>query len=87
MYLKGKERWGEAARPLADVVNDDNFRSLEGKSKHNLWLELCDIITKHPDPVQDLNVDAIIRSGIRKFTNEVRYSAVCDVLISKYRLV
>jgi pentatricopeptide repeat protein len=46
-------------------------RSLEGKSKHQLWLELCDIITKHPDDVKDLNVDAILRSGIRKFTDEV----------------
>lgn len=71
-YLRVKERWGEAARQLCDVVNDDTFRSLEGKSKHNLWLELCDIVTKHPEDVRALNVDAIIRGGIRKFTNEVR---------------
>jgi hypothetical protein len=44
-------RWGEAARKLADVLDDDTFRSLEGKSKHQLWLELCDIITKHPKEV------------------------------------
>lgn len=63
--------WGEAAKRLSDAVNDELFRSLEGKSKHQLWLELCDIITKHPSEVSRLRVDAILRSGIRKFTDEV----------------
>lgn len=48
-YLQG--RWGDAALKLAEVLNDDTFRSMEGKSKHTLWLELCDIITKHPKEV------------------------------------
>lgn len=63
--------WGEAAKKLAEVVDDDTFRSLEGKSKHQLWLELCDIITRHPELVRGMKVDAILRSGIRKFTDEV----------------
>jgi pre-mRNA-splicing factor SYF1 len=36
------------ASRLAAVLNDDTFRSLEGKSKHQLWLELCDTVTRHP---------------------------------------
>lgn len=56
---------------LAKAVNDDTFVSLEGKSKHQLWLELCDIITRHPRDVTSMHVDAILRSGIRKFTDEV----------------
>eukprot|EP00798_Chlamydomonas_sp_ICE-L_P015815 gene15815-21933_t len=68
MYLAN---WGEAAKKLADILNDEMFRSLEGKSKHMLWLELCDIITKHPKDVKDMRVDAILRGGIRKFTDEV----------------
>ena len=52
-------------------MNEDTFRSLEGKSKHQLWLELCHIITRHPDDVMGINVDAVLRSGIRKFTDEV----------------
>ena len=63
--------WGEAAKKLADVVNDNLFKSLEGKTKHQLWLELCDIITKHPQEVKHLKVDAILRSGIRNFKDEV----------------
>jgi pre-mRNA-splicing factor SYF1 len=72
-YLKLNGRWGEAARRLADIVNDESFRSLEGKSRHALWLELCDLITKHPDEVaeQGLRVDAILRSGIRRYSDEV----------------
>ncbi|CAL8465590.1 g5126 [Coccomyxa elongata] len=70
-YLKAQGLWGEAARKMAELVNDDTFRSLEGKSKHQLWLELCDIITKHPKDVIGLKVDAVLRSGIRKFTDEV----------------
>lgn len=66
-----QELWGEAAKKLADLVNDDLFRSLQGKSKHQLWLELCEIITKHPLEVRDIKVEAIIRGGIRKFTDEV----------------
>ena len=66
-----QEQWGEAAKKMAELVDDDSFRSLEGKSKHQLWLELCDIITKHPKEVSGLKVDAILRSGIRKFTDEV----------------
>lgn len=66
-----QEAWGEAARLLAQVVNEDTFRSLEGKSKHQLWLELCHIITRHPGDVTGINVDAVLRSGIRKFTDEV----------------
>jgi len=70
-YLRSKGIWGEAARKLAEVLDDESFRSLEGKSKHQLWLELCDLVTKHPKEVEGIKVDAIIRGGIRKFTDEV----------------
>jgi len=72
--------WGEAASKIAEVVNDELFRSLEGKSKHALWLELCDIVTRHPREVEHLKVEAIIRAGIRKFTDEVRaWTAVSPI--------
>ena len=37
------------AEQLIKVVNDVSFRSLQGKSKHDLWMELCDVITGHPE--------------------------------------
>lgn len=65
-----QSQWGEAASRLADVVNDDLFRSLEAKSKHAMWLDLADICTRHPREVAHLRVEAILRAGIRRFTDE-----------------
>ena len=69
--LKSKEKWGEAAKKLVDVLNDEQFRSVTGKSRHQLWLELSDILTRHPSEVKGIHVDAILRAGIRTFTDEV----------------
>ena len=84
-YLKAKELWGEAARRLAECVNDPMFTSLAGKSKHQMWLELCDLITKHPNEVQGLDVDAILRGGIRSFTDEVSrlWTSLADYYIRR----
>lgn len=54
-------------------MNDEGFESIEGKSKHELWFELCDLIAKNPDKVKGMRVEAIIRQGLRKFHSEVRY--------------
>ncbi|XP_021845190.1 uncharacterized protein [Spinacia oleracea] len=70
-FLINSERWQEGSERLAGVLNDDQFFSIKGKTKHRLWLELCDLLTKHATEVSGLNVDAIIRGGIRKFTDEV----------------
>lgn len=37
---------------LADCVNDPDFVSVKGKTKHQLWLELCDMVTKHAKQVR-----------------------------------
>jgi len=56
---------------FASLARPPSLQSLAGKSKHQLWLELCDLITKHPADVTSLPVDAILRGGVRKFTDEV----------------
>ncbi len=89
--LCSQNRWGEAARRLAGLLDDDSFRSIEGRSKHELWLELCDIITKHPAEVagEGLDVEAVLRGGIRKYKDEVRlhplhpHAAYCTALPCK----
>ncbi|KAL9270692.1 Pre-mRNA-splicing factor SYF1-like protein [Drosera capensis] len=55
-FLVESGLWQEAAERLAG---------------HRLWLELCDLLTTHANEVEGLNVNAIIRGGIRKFTDEV----------------
>eukprot|EP00878_Enallax_costatus_P012117 GHUV01012650.1.p1 GENE.GHUV01012650.1~~GHUV01012650.1.p1 ORF type:complete len:629 (+),score=144.11 GHUV01012650.1:374-2260(+) len=86
-YLKQQGRWGEAAKRLAGVLNDDTFRSIEGKSKHSLWLELCELITKHPQEVlaEGIDVEAILRGGIRKYKDEVGrlWTALADFHIRR----
>ena len=59
---------------LAKCVNSSSFVSRAGKSNHQLWNELCDLISKNPTKVKTLNVDAIIRGGLRRYTDQVRYT-------------
>ena len=65
-YLISVNRLDEAAVKLASIVNDESFISKEGKSRYQLWSELCDLISQNPDKITSLNVEAIIREGINK---------------------
>jgi pre-mRNA-splicing factor SYF1 len=70
-YLISIDRLDEAAVKMADIVNDDKFVSREGKSKHQLWQELCLLISKNPEKVTSVKVDPIIRGGLRRFTDMI----------------
>lgn len=70
-YLVKADRLDEAAQQLANIVDNEHFVSKFGKSNHQLWNELCDMISKNPDKVTSLNVDAIIRSGLRRYTDQL----------------
>uniref|UniRef100_A0A452IPG3 Pre-mRNA-splicing factor SYF1 n=1 Tax=Gopherus agassizii TaxID=38772 RepID=A0A452IPG3_9SAUR len=70
-YLRSIDRLDEAALRLATVVNDERFISKEGKSNYQLWHELCDLISQNPDKVKSLNVGAIIRGGLTRFTDQL----------------
>jgi pre-mRNA-splicing factor SYF1 len=50
-YLLSIGHFDEGARQIANMVNDDAFVSLKGTSKHAMWLQLCDIISKHPHKI------------------------------------
>lgn len=67
-FLLNSSLWQEASKRLASVLNDDRFCSVKGKTKHELWLELCDLLTM---AVSWCDVDCIIRGGIGKFSDEV----------------
>lgn len=70
-YLISINRLDEASVRLAEIVNSDEFVSKHGKSNHQLWTELCDLISKNPLEMKTLNVDAIIRSGLKKYTDQL----------------
>jgi pre-mRNA-splicing factor SYF1 len=46
-------------------------------------MRLSDVASKHPAQVKDLKVEAMIRSGLSKFTNEVGrlWTALADYYI------
>lgn len=70
-YLTDAGKLDEAAQQLANVVDNESFVSKHGKSNHQLWNELCEMISKNPDQVHSLNVDAIIRGGLRRYTDQL----------------
>merc|ERR1719481_1276409 len=70
-YLTSVDKLDEASQVLAKCVNNEDFVSKEGKSNHQMWNELCDMISKNPTKIESLNVDAIIRSGLRRYTDQV----------------
>ncbi|KAM3964811.1 pre-mRNA-splicing factor SYF1 fand [Aphomia sociella] len=70
-YLISINKLDEAALKLAQIVNNENFQSKHGKSNHQLWNELCELISKNPDKIHSLNVDAIIRGGLRRYTDQL----------------
>lgn len=70
-YLIDITKLDEAALKLAQIVNNENFQSKHGKSNHQLWNELCELISKNPDSIHSLNVDAIIRGGLRRYTDQL----------------
>ena len=69
--LLSLNRYDEASKRLAQTVNNDRFQSMFGKSNYQLWMELCDLVCEHPHEIKSLKVEPIIRSGIRRFTDQV----------------
>lgn len=70
-YLIGVDRVDDAAVKLAEIVNNDAYVSKKGKSNHQLWVQLCNLISKNPNKIQSLKVEAIIRGGLGRFTDMV----------------
>ncbi|XP_005178581.1 pre-mRNA-splicing factor syf1 homolog [Musca domestica] len=76
-YLLSVNRLDDAAQQLASIVDNEHFASKHGKSSHQLWTELCELISKNPDKVHSLNVDAIIRGGLRRYTDQLGHLWNC----------
>ena len=70
-YLIKQKRYDEACCKLCDIVNDDDFDSIRGKSKFDFWKLLCQLLIKNAKSIKSLNVDSIIRSGIKKYPQEI----------------
>ena len=70
-YLLSIGNVDEAAVQMAAMVNDERFTSLKGRTKHAMWMLLCDTVSRHPGRITSLRVDPVLRSGIARFSDEV----------------
>jgi pre-mRNA-splicing factor SYF1 len=71
-YLLDISQFEEAIRQLSYCVNDDHFVSPSGQNPHQMWMKFCDLCANHPlEASRSIKVDAVIRSGISKFSDEV----------------
>ncbi|KAK6039338.1 HAT repeat protein, partial [Cooperia oncophora] len=70
-YLIKIDQLDEAARQLVTLVNEDMPVSDKGKTVHQLWAELCELISKNPKKVHSLDVNVIMRQGIQKYSDQV----------------
>ncbi|GMT04351.1 hypothetical protein PENTCL1PPCAC_26525, partial [Pristionchus entomophagus] len=70
-YLRKVDQLDEAAKQLANLVNEDRPVSEKGKTVHQLWSELAELISQNPTKVTSLNVDAILREGIKRYSDQV----------------
>jgi len=61
-----RQRYGEAASTLVDMLNDPTFVSINGTTRHDLWMKLATICTQHPEEIQEAGVDfdAMVRAAL-----------------------
>ncbi|KAI9495026.1 pre-mRNA splicing factor syf-1 [Zychaea mexicana] len=69
--LNDLERYDEAAVKLASILNNSKFVSARGKSHYQLWQDLCELLVNHCGDITSVKVEPIIRSGIKRFTDQV----------------
>lgn len=50
-YLLTKEEFNEAASVLKEILDDDGYASSTGKSKYQFLMQLCELISKHPEKI------------------------------------
>ena len=68
-YLLSVDYVQEATEILLQICGDQEFVSTKDKSRLELWMELCQLISRNARKIQNLDVDSVIRFGIRKFTD------------------
>jgi pre-mRNA-splicing factor SYF1 len=70
-YLIQAGAWDEAAIQLVNIVNFKDFVSTNNKTKHDYWMMLCDVVSKHSDQIKSIKVEPILRGGLTKFSDQI----------------
>ena len=70
-WLVEEERIDAAAAKLRDVLDNPRYQSKKGKTRHQMWMDLCRLVSEHPDEVVSVRVEPVLREGLRRFTDMV----------------
>jgi pre-mRNA-splicing factor SYF1 len=70
-YLLEGSHVDEAAKELV-VLLEDSQQQVKGRTRLQLWQQLCELIALHPDQVVSLRgrVEAIVRAGVSRFPDD-----------------
>ena len=66
-----QDDFAEAATHLKSCVDEASFVSSTGRSRKDLFMQLCDVLTEHPDAVDHIDVKALIRGGMETYKEHV----------------
>ena len=66
-YLLSIEQYDEAAVQMIKCCNDPAFVSASKHTPYQLWVELAEILTKHTNDIKSIDIEPILRTGIKKF--------------------
>eukprot|EP00371_Babesia_bovis_P000585 XP_001609232.1 XBA-binding protein 2 [Babesia bovis T2Bo] len=69
--LKQHEHYDEACIVLCELLNDGKFVSESGKTQYDLWVELCELIRDYSQYIRSVPIEAIIKEGIAKYSDQV----------------
>ncbi|KAL4468852.1 hypothetical protein ABPG72_008779 [Tetrahymena utriculariae] len=69
-YLLDENEFNEAARVLFEIIQDERFSSKEGRTKFEIYMELCNLVIEHPE-INSVDKELVIRDGIKRYTDEV----------------
>jgi len=61
------KRYGEAAQLLQELLNDVGFLSVEGTSRHELWMRFTNVCTEYPEESRKAGIEfeGIIRAVLK----------------------
>jgi pre-mRNA-splicing factor SYF1 len=65
-YLIRISRLDEAASKIVSILDNPDFVSIQNKTKQMWWLQLAELVGMYPGQMGHLNIENIIRSGLKQ---------------------
>jgi pre-mRNA-splicing factor SYF1 len=70
-YLKEAGRYDEAASILGKLLCDPQFApKKKGRTKHDMWLDLCELLVNHGSEIYQIDVEGVLRGGLKTYEDE-----------------